>query len=139
MQLTAATRRREVPLILLVEDHLDTRQMYAEFLGMGFEVLTAADGEQALEAVRLHQPDLLITDLSLPGMDGFELIAQVRHDPNLTAIPIICLSGYGGHLYEQRAEAAGCDRILLKPCTPDELAEVAAELIQDATNRRTKS
>lgn len=139
MQLKAATRRREVPLILLVEDHLDTRQMYAEFLGMGFEVLTAPDGEQALEAVRLHQPDLLITDLSLPGMDGFELIAQVRQDPTSTAIPIICLSGYGGHLYEQRAEAAGCDRILLKPCMPDELAEVAAELIQDATNRRTKS
>ena len=63
MQLTAATKRREVPLILLVEDHVDTRQMYAEFLGMGFEVLTAPDGEQALEALRLHRPDLLITDL----------------------------------------------------------------------------
>jgi CheY-like chemotaxis protein len=139
MQLTAATKRREVPLILLVEDHQDTRQMYAEFLGMGFEVLTAPDGEQALEAVRLHRPDLLITDLSLPGIDGFELIAQVRQDPGLSAIPIICLSGYGGHIYEKRAAAAGCDRILLKPCMPDKLAEVAAELIQDATNRRMKS
>jgi CheY-like chemotaxis protein len=139
MQLTAATKRREVPLILLVEDHQDTRQMYAEFLGMGFEVLTSPDGEQALEAARLHRPDLLITDLSLPGIDGFELIAQIRKDPGLRAIPIICLSGYGGHIYEERAEAAGCDRILLKPCMPDTLAEVAAELIQDAANRRTKS
>jgi two-component system cell cycle response regulator DivK len=139
MQITAATKRREVPLILLVEDHLDTRQMYAEFLAMGFEVLTAPDGEQALEAVQLHHPDLLITDMSLPGIDGFELIARVRQDSRFRAIPIICLSGYGGHLYEERAEAAGCDRILLKPCTPDELAEVAAELIQNAANRRTKS
>ncbi len=139
MQLTAATKRREVPLILLVEDHQDTRQMYAEFLGMGFEVLTAPDGEQALEVVRLHRPDLLITDLSLPGIDGFELIAQVRQDAGLSAIPIICLSGYGGHIHEARAEAAGCDRILLKPCMPDKLAEVAAELIQDAANRRMKS
>jgi len=139
MQLTAATKRREVPLILLVEDHQDTRQMYAEFLGMGFEVLTAPDGEQALEALKLHCPDLLITDLSLPGIDGFELIAQVRQDPGFRAIPIICLSGYGGHIHEERAEAAGCDRILLKPCMPDTLAEVAAELIQDAANRRTKS
>ena len=139
MPLTAATKRREVPLILLVEDHLDTRQMYAEFLGMGFEVLTAPDGEQALEAVRLHSPDLLITDLSLPGIDGFELIAQVRQDPSLGGMPIICLSGYGGHIYEERAAAAGCDRILLKPCMPDKLAEVAAELIRNAANRRTKS
>jgi two-component system, cell cycle response regulator DivK len=139
MQLTAATKRREVPLILLVEDHQDTRQMYAEFLEIDFEVLTAPDGEQALEAARLHRPDLLITDLSLPGIDGFELIAQVRQDPGLRAIPIICLSGYGGHSYEERAEAAGCDRILLKPCLPDTLAQVAAELIRDAANRRTNS
>jgi CheY-like chemotaxis protein len=139
MQLMAATRRREVPLILLVEDHQDTRQMYAEFLGIGFEVLTAPDGEQALEAMRVHRPDLLITDLSLPGIDGFELIAQVRQDPGLRAIPIICLSGFGGHIHEARAEAAGSDRILLKPCMPDKLAEVAAELIQDAANRRTQS
>jgi len=135
----ATTKRREVPLILLVEDHQDTRQMYAEFLGMGFEVQTAPDGEQALKAVRLDRPDLVITDLSLPGINGFELIAQVRKDPGLRAIPIICLSGYGGHIYEERAEAAGCDRILLKPCTPDTLAEVAAELIQEAANRRTQS
>jgi two-component system cell cycle response regulator DivK len=139
MKHTATTRRREVPLILLVEDHQDTRQMYAEFLGMGFEVMTAPDGEHALEAARLHRPDLVITDLSLPGIDGFELIEHVRLDPGLRAIPIICLSGYGGHGYEERAQAAGCDRILLKPCMPDKLAEVAAEVIQDAANRSAHS
>ena len=136
---TATTKRREVPLILLVEDHQDTRQMYAEFLGMGFEVLTAPDGEQALKAVRLHRPDLVITDLSLPGITGFELIEQLRQDPDLRSIPIICLSGYGGHLHEERALVAGSDRILLKPCMPDALAEVAAEVIQEAGNRRTQS
>ena len=135
----ATTKRREVPLILLVEDHQDTRQMYAEFLGMGFEVQTAPDGEQALKAVRLDRPDLVITDLSLPGINGFELIEQIREDPDLRSIPIICLSGYGGHLYEERALAAGSNRILLKPCMPDTLAEVAAELIQEAANRRTQS
>jgi len=136
---TATTKRREVPLILLVEDHQDTRQMYAEFLGMGFEVLTAPDGEQALKAVRLHRPDLVITDLSLPGITGFELIEQLRQDPDLRSIPIICLSGYGGHLHEERALVAGSDRILLKPCMPDALAEVAAEVIQEAANRRTQA
>ena len=106
---------------------------------MGFEVMTAADGERALEAVQSHRPDLVITDLSLPGIDGFELIEQLRQNPDLRSMPIICLSGYGGSVYEERALAAGSDRILLKPCTPDALAEVAAELIQEAAKRRTQS
>jgi CheY-like chemotaxis protein len=136
MAFTSTVSGREVPLILLVEDHQDTRQMYAEFLGIGFHVLTAGDGEQALEMVRLHHPDLVITDLSLPGIDGFELITALRRDPSFESIPIICLSGYGGESHEARARAAGSDRILLKPCMPDKLAEVAAELLQDVSQRR---
>jgi CheY-like chemotaxis protein len=136
MAFTSTVSGREVPLILLVEDHQDTRQMYAEFLGIGFHVLTAGDGEQALETVRLHHPDLVITDLSLPGIDGFELITALRRDPSFESIPIICLSGYGGESHEARARAAGSDRILLKPCMPDKLAEVAAELLQDVSQRR---
>jgi len=125
--------------VLLVEDHLDTRQMYAEFLGIDFDVMTAADGEDALSMMRLHPPDVLVTDLSLPRMDGFELIARVRADPALCAIPVICLSGYGGHEHEERALAAGCDRILQKPCMPDALAEVVSETIQGAANRRSNA
>lgn len=136
---TAEPTRRDVPLILLVEDHQDTRQMYAEFLAIGFDVLTAPDGEQALDTVRRRHPDLVITDLSLPGIDGFQLIAAVRNDAAFREIPIICLSGYGGFAHEQRARAAGCDRILQKPCMPDTLAEVAAELIHEAATRRTNS
>jgi two-component system CheB/CheR fusion protein len=136
---TAAAHQREVPLILIVEDHHDTCQMYAEFLGIGFQVLTAANGEKALEVVRAQPPDLLITDLSLPGIDGFELIALVRQDPVLRGIPIICLSGYSGDVIEQRARAAGSDRVLLKPCMPDKLAQVAAEVIQEAAKRRADS
>jgi CheY-like chemotaxis protein len=125
--------------VLLVEDHLDTRQMYAEFLGIDFDVMTASDGEDALSMMRLHPPDVLVTDLSLPRMDGFELIARVRADPVLRAIPVICLSGYGGHEHEERALAAGCDRILQKPCMPDALAEVVSETIQDVANRRSNA
>jgi len=124
--------------VLLVEDHLDTRQMYAEFLGLDFNVVTAADGEGALNMMRVQPPDVIVTDLSLPGIDGFELIARVRSDATLRAIPVICLSGYGGHEHEQRALAAGCNRILQKPCMPDALAEVVAETIQEA-NRRSNA
>jgi two-component system, cell cycle response regulator DivK len=122
--------------VLLVEDHADTRQMYAEFLGTEFEVLTAADGVEALKMMSAHAPDLLVTDLSLPGMDGFELVERVRSEPSLRSIPIICLSGYGGTEHEERARAAGCDRILQKPCMPDELAAIVSDEIAHAAKRR---
>jgi CheY-like chemotaxis protein len=122
------------PLILLVEDHQDTRQMYAEFLSVSFEVLAAADATAALQILGTTRPDLLITDLSLPGMDGFELVARVRNDPAVGHIPIICLSGYGGHAHELRARQAGCDRVLQKPCMPDALAEIALNVLLSARN-----
>jgi CheY-like chemotaxis protein len=125
--------------VLLVEDHADTRQMYAEFLGIDFDVATAADGEEALRMMRERAPDVKVTDLTLPGIDGFELIASVREDATLKLIPIICLSGYGGYEHEQRARAAGCNRILQKPCMPDELAAIVNEQIQHAAKRRSNA
>jgi CheY-like chemotaxis protein len=127
-----------LPTVLLVEDHEDTRQMYAEFLGMSFEVLAAPDGERGLALLRDRRANVVITDLSLPGMNGFELVAAIRNDPSLRDLPIICLSGYGGAAHEERARAAGCDRILQKPCMPDALADVATELIRESTERSSK-
>jgi CheY-like chemotaxis protein len=137
----AANRRGPAarPVIVLVEDHQDTRQMYAEFLSASFEVLPAADGLQAVDIMRTARPDLLITDLSLPGIDGFELVARIRKDPRLGRIPIICLSGYGGHAHEQRAREAGCDRILQKPCMPDALSEIALEVLSGVREPRGQS
>ena len=127
-----------MPTLLLVEDHDDTRHMYAEFLGMSFDVVSAPDGEKGLALLRDRRVDLVITDLSLPGMNGFALVAAIRSDPALRGIPIVCLSGYGGLAHEQRARAAGCDRILQKPCMPDALADLAAELIREAAERSPK-
>lgn len=125
-----------MPLVLLVEDHPDTRVMYAEFLSDAFEVLQAADGAQALAVMRTRVPDLVITDLSLPVVDGFELLVRMRSDLALSGVPVICLSGYGGHAHEQRAHAAGCDRVLQKPCLPDTLAEVAVDVLRERERRR---
>jgi DNA-binding response OmpR family regulator len=133
----ASAHRHGTPRVLLVEDHVDTRQMYAEFLSIEFEVMTAADGEDALSVMRRQAPDLIITDLSLPRLDGFELIARVRSDALLKSIPIICLSGYGGLDHERRALEAGCDRILQKPCMPDALAGIVTEMIEHAAKRRS--
>ncbi len=127
-----ADRRDARPLVLLVEDHTDTRQMYAEFLGGTFSMLEAADGNEAIASIRANPPDVLVTDLSLPGIDGFELIALVRADPALRSLPIVCLSGYGGQAHDERARAAGCTRILQKPCMPDALADVVAEVLRES-------
>jgi CheY-like chemotaxis protein len=124
-----------MPLILLVEDHRDTRAMYAEFLGATFEIEEAADAERALALMQSRVPDLVITDLSLPGLDGFELIGRMRTDPALRQVPVICLSGFGGHAHEQRAREAGCDRILQKPCLPDALADEASQLLRARSER----
>lgn len=106
--------------------------MYVAFLSSSFEVIEAADAEQGLALIAERRPDVIVTDLSLPGMDGFELIARVRRDPGTHAVPVICLSGYGGQTHEQRAYAAGCDRILQKPCLPDALEQAARELLRDS-------
>jgi CheY-like chemotaxis protein len=124
------------PVVLLVEDHVDTRQMYAEFLCTTFEIIEAGDGDEAVQMMRTRRPDLLITDLSLPRLDGFELIAMIRSDAELRHVPVICLSGYGGHAHEARARAAGCDRVLQKPCMPDALADAAMEVLQQSRNPR---
>jgi DNA-binding response OmpR family regulator len=116
------------PLLLLVEDHTDTREMYAEFLAPSFDVIGAANAEQALGLMRERVPALVITDMSLPGIDGFELTRRMRADRSTEGVPVICLSGYGGLAHERRAREVGCDRILEKPCAPDLLARIAQEL-----------
>lgn len=117
------------PTVLLVEDHPDSRRMYAAFLSEAFEVLTASDGIRALDVARGARPDLLITDLSIPGLDGFQLCEAIRQDPALSRMPIICLSGYGGQQHDARAREVGCDRVLQKPCMPDVLLRIARDLL----------
>jgi len=116
------------PLLLLVEDYADTRQMYAEFLSPSFDVLEAADAKEALALLETRVPAVVITDFALPGIDGFELIRRMRGSDSTRQIPVICLSGHGGRAHEQRAREVGCDRVLEKPCPPEALARTAREL-----------
>jgi CheY-like chemotaxis protein len=129
-------RRTEIPLVLLVEDHRDTRQMYAEFLSTQFEIAEASDAERALSMIHGRPPQLVITDLSLPGMNGFEMIERLKSDPKTRDIPVICLSGFGGHAHEERARELGCNLVLQKPCLPDELADAAANVIRERERQR---
>lgn len=112
--------------VLLVEDHIDSRQMYAEFLRLEFNVVEAEDGVGALQLMQRQRPDIVVTDLALPRMDGFELVARMRADERLRDVPVIALSGYSGDDYVSRAREAGSNVVLQKPCLPDELARAVA-------------
>jgi CheY-like chemotaxis protein len=125
---------RGTTTVLLVEDHEDSRQMYAEFLRLQFHVVEAVDGLGALELMQQTAPDIVVTDLALPRMDGFELVQRMRADERLRNVPVIALSGFSGAEFETRARAAGSDVVLQKPCLPDELAravELAARSRKD--------
>ena len=121
--------------VLLVEDHVDSRAMYAEFLRIDFHVVEAGDGVAALELMEKTCPDVVVTDLALPRMDGFALIERMRGDARLQHVPVIALSGYSGREHEDRARQAGSDLVLLKPCLPETLARAVAS----ATIRRKDS
>ena len=110
--------------------------MYAEFLRDLFEIDQAADGEEALAFMRKRTPDLVITDLSLPRLDGFELVKRIRGDRALKNVPVICLSGYSDDAHERGALEAGANQVLQKPCLPDRLAKAALTLLRPRTQER---
>ena len=125
--MTVTPRESSPTTVLLVEDHVDSREMYAEFLRSQFTVVEADDGVGALQLMQQNRPDIVVTDLALPRMDGFELMQRMRADERLRDVPVIALSGFSGVEYETRAREAGSHLVLQKPCLPDELARAVVE------------
>ena len=110
------------PLILLVEDFDDAREMYRDYLEFaGFRVDTARDGHEAIEKTRRIAPDLVLMDLSLPVMDGWEATRLLKSDPETRKIPIVALSAHALAAEGERARRAGCDGFIAKPCLPPDL------------------
>ena len=116
---------------MLVEDHDDTRLIYVEFLRMTYEVSEARDGVAALQSIDERAPDVVVTDLALPRMDGFELVSRIRAQKHTSTLPVIALSGYSGHQYDERIRSAGTTLVLLKPCMPDELVDAINGVLAD--------
>lgn len=101
--------------VLVVEDYADTRTMMKFLLQrFGFEVIEAADGQEAVEKVKQNQPDLILMDLSLPVMDGFAATRQIRKFNGFGKVPIIAVTAYGNSYYKKAIEA-GCDDLINKP------------------------
>jgi CheY-like chemotaxis protein len=122
--------------VLIVEDHEDSRQMYAEYLRVQFNVVEAGDGVGALQLMQQQPPDVVVTDLALPKMDGFELVERMRADERLRRVPVIALSGFSGIEYETRARQAGSNVVLRKPCLPDELAKAVESAARNRKDGR---
>jgi CheY-like chemotaxis protein len=118
------------PLILVVDDFEDNRAMYAEYLSYsGYRVEQASNGQEAVELTRRLMPDIVVMDLSLPVMDGWEATRRLKADDLTKHIPVIALTGHALAGHSRGAEEAGCDAFLAKPCLPERLVAKVVELI----------
>ena len=105
--------------ILVVEDQEDNRQILRDLLGgAGYNLVEAADGEQALAAYAKQRPDLILMDIQLPVMDGYEVTRRIRADPESKAIPIIAVTSYALVGDEAKALAAGCNAYVTRRYSP---------------------
>jgi two-component system, cell cycle response regulator DivK len=113
--------------VLLVEDDRDTREMYSSYLSYsGLTVTEASTGRRALESVARQRPDVVVTDIAMPEMDGLELSRRLRADAPTRDLPIIAVSGQAS----ERAREAGADVVLDKPCEPDKLLHVIEDVLK---------
>jgi len=114
------------PLILVVDDYEDNRDMYSQYLQfVGMRVAEAANGKEALSKTAELLPDLIVMDLSLPHISGWEAMRRLKDDPATAHIPIIACTAHVLASACERAVDAGCSAYLTKPCLPVELfAEV---------------
>ena len=111
------------PLVLVVDDHDDTRELYVSSLvALGFEAIAAADCQQAYRRAWDFHPDIVVTDLTLRGADGWQLIQQLHREARTRDIPVVLLTGHAEPSLRERAEHEGCAGFFVKPCLPDELA-----------------
>lgn len=109
-------------LILLVEDHQDTLDIYRTIFGVGgHETIEASDGPTGLQAALERQPDLVILDLGLPGMDGWTVLEKLRADPRGMDIPVLIVTAHGDAMRSPELENLECDGVLLKPIHPRDL------------------
>jgi CheY-like chemotaxis protein len=117
--------------VLVVEDHLETRDIITRWLELfGYEVIIANDGQEGLESARSEYPDLIVTDIRMPYIDGVEMIKHLRSLPECGNVPILVITAYGMD-YAKEAIEAGANRALAKPIDPDLLHPFVRDLLKE--------
>ena len=118
-------RAAKRPLILLVDDFEDALVIYGQYLEhCGYRVVIARNGEEAVNAARVHRPELILLDLRMPVMSGTDALRALRRDPTLAGIPVLALTAHALEGERMDALAAGFDQVVSKPCLPDELVAI---------------
>ena len=116
--------------ILIVEDREDNRQILRDLLAStDYEIVEAENGVEALAAVAKQRPDLILMDIQLPVMDGYEATRRIKADPALRSIPIIAVTSYALSGDEEKAREAGCDAYVPKPYSPRQLLAKIREFL----------
>jgi CheY-like chemotaxis protein len=130
----------EGPLVLVIDDVEDNRAMYAEYFRfVGFRVAEARNGREGIDQAVKLQPNVVVMDLSLPVMDGWEATRRLKADARTRDIPVIALTGHALEAHGAQAREAGCDAFLTKPCLPDDLlTQVRATLAAKAEAAKTR-
>ena len=117
--------------ILVVEDQMDNRQILRDLLGnAGYDLLEAENGAEALTTVARQRPDLILMDIQLPVMDGYEATRRIKADPTLTHVPVIAVTSYALSGDKAKARAAGCDDFVPKPYSPRQLLAKIRQLLR---------
>jgi CheY-like chemotaxis protein len=125
--------------VLVVEDSPDTLQLLnVIFEKRGCRVLTAESATEALEIAERETPDFIISDIGMPDMNGYELLASLRRLPGMAHIPALAITGYATEEDRQRAISAGFTAHIAKPVDPDELFELVQRLTADCKKRRSE-
>jgi two-component system cell cycle response regulator DivK len=121
------------PLVLVVDDYQDAREMYAEYLrASGFRVAEAASGVEAVRKAGELAPDVILMDLSLPGLDGVEATRRLKADPRTRVIPVVAITGHTGSTASNRARDAGCVAFVLKPALPNRVVDEIKRVLRSA-------
>jgi CheY-like chemotaxis protein len=119
------------PRVLLVDDYPDAREMYTEYLTFsGFDVVEASNGAEALQRAIETAPDIILMDLSLPVMDGWEATRRLKADKKTASIPVVALTGHALAGISEGAKRAGCDAFVTKPCLPEDLVREIRRILQ---------
>jgi DNA-binding response OmpR family regulator len=133
---TSTTRSSERPLAVVADDEKDILLLVATVLqNAGFDVIGARNGVEALAEIRVRRPQLAVLDLSMPELDGLEVVRRVRADATVSATPIVILSARAQDADVARAYADGASGYVRKPFKPSELVALARELTQGSGGR----
>jgi two-component system cell cycle response regulator DivK len=118
--------------ILVVEDQEDLRGVLRDLLsGSGYTVIEAGNGETGVAKAKSDRPDLILMDIQMPVIDGYEATRRIKVDPDLKSIPIVAVSSFAMKGDEEKARAAGCDHYVTKPYSPMQLLRLVRDLIGD--------